>query len=190
MGFLQRARDLAEARGYLADPVLQDFEARTPAWFRSLGTDAGLAAFQARNGVTVPLAVRELYRDPQLAYFLELATDAEYFLSSMPDIYDCEMPPIFDEIWGQRLVVSFHNHSGQCLGVEFSGDDPLTFVFIQGDEESNLPPVSVVTFSQLVYESIEDHEERLDFWQAAFEKQSGFEWVRRIPGMNARLGRS
>src|SRR5262245_15281475 len=94
MRYLQRALDLAEARGYLRYPEVLALRTQVPDWFRDLGTDAGVVEYEARRGFRVPPALRELYGCPLLACFLEATIDGEVFLTDLATIIDGDLPPI------------------------------------------------------------------------------------------------
>lgn len=201
MKYLQRALDLAEARGYLQYPEVLALLDRVPDWFRALGTDAGVAAFEARRGLRVPAAVRELYGCVPLACFLEATIDGEVFLHQLAALSDGEMPPVVEWRAAPHLVFSFHNHSGMVLATRLDAgvDDPLVFSGWgeeeepMGEEES--PPE---VFSDLMFRMVDGHEARLDYWQKVYEecqanpaearRLGGVEWVRAMPGMARRLG--
>jgi hypothetical protein len=201
MQYLQRAHDLAQARGYLRSPSVLALHGQVPDWFRALGTAVGIAAFEARHGVTVPAALREFYGCVPLACFLEAAIDGEVFLADLATITADEMPP--PVTWWSRphLVFAFHGHSGMVCAAELDSDDPRVFWGFDGDAEPYLdedrPPV---TFSEWVFGVVDGHEGQLDYWQEVYEKcQSdpaearrlgGVEWIRHLPGMAERLDRS
>lgn len=200
MRYLQRARDLAEARGYLRYPEVLALQDQVPAWFRTLATDTGLAEFEARRGFPVPASLREFYACPLLASFLEATIDGEVFLTDLTTLIDSDPPPVVT--WSDRphLVFAFHNHSGMVFAAQLGEDDPLVFCGFDGDPEpcvdEDQPPE---TFSAWVFGSVDGHEARLDYWQGVYEecqddpiearRIGGVEWIREMPGMAARLGR-
>jgi hypothetical protein len=200
MRYLQRTRDLAEDRGYLSYPEVQAFQDRVPSWFQALGTDSGLATFEIQRGLRVPAALREFYQCPLLACFVEAAVDGEVFLTELGKLVGQDLPPVVEWSAGPHLVFSFHSHSGTILAAELGQDDPRVFAGFDGDSEpfseEDWPPS---TFSDLMFEIVDKHEAKLDYWQSLYEKSQakpaarrigGLEWVRELPGMSARLGRS
>lgn len=198
MRYLQRALDLVEARGYLRYPEVQAAHDRVPAWFRALGTAAGVAEFEARRGLRVPAAVRELYSSPPLACFLEATIDGEVFLTELATLSDSDLPPVVNWSAGLHLVFGFHNHSGMVLAAQLGADDPMTFYGFDDDPapitDEQRPPEA---FSAWVFGSVDGHEARLDYWQRVYEtcrrnpaeaaRIGDIEWVRCLPGMDQRL---
>lgn len=201
MRYLQRALDLAEARGYLRYPEVLALHNRVPNWFRVLGVDAGVAEFEARRGVQVPAAVRELYGCLPLACFLEATIDGDVFLADLATLIDGDPPPVVTWSAGPHLVFSFHNHSGMVLAAQLGANDPLVFCGFDGDPgpimEEERPPES---FSEWVFQAVDGHEDRLDYWQGVYEdcqanpaeaaRLGGVEWIRSMPGMAQRLGQA
>jgi hypothetical protein len=199
MRYLQRALDLAEARGYLRYPEVLAVHDRVPNWFRALGTDDGVAEFEARQGFQVPAAVRELYSCLPLACFLEATIGGEVFLTDLTTMIEGDPPPVVHWSAGPHMVFSFHNHSGMVFAALLGADDPLTFCGFDGDPEpivdEERPPEA---FSAWVFGAVDGHEARLDYWQGVYEKCrrdpaeaariGGIEWVRSMPGMAKRLG--
>jgi hypothetical protein len=200
MRYLQRALDLAEARGYLRYPEVIARRQQAPDWFRTLASEGGVVAFEARHGFRVPVALRELYGYPPLASFLQEPIGADVFLTDLAKLVGSDMPPIV--IWsaGPHLVFAFHNHSGMVWAVPFGEDDPYVFGGFDGDpdpyrEEERLP----VRFSEWVFAAVDGYEAQLEYWQGVYEKcqadpaearrLGGVEWIRGMPGMAARLDR-
>jgi hypothetical protein len=201
MRYLQRALDLAEARGYLRYPEVLGLQDRVPDWFRALATDAGLAEFEARRGYRVPAALRELYGCPLLACFLKATIDGEVFLTNLATLIDSDPPPVVTWSAGPHLVFAFHNHSGMVFAAELGADDPRVFGGFYGDPDPMTEeecPVEI--FSEWVYGAVEGHEARLDYWQGVYEecqanpaeavRLGGVEWIRSMPGMSERLDRA
>jgi hypothetical protein len=198
MRYLQRALDLAEARGYLRYPEVIALHNRVPDWFRALGTDAGVAEFEARRGFRVTAAVRELYACPPLACFLEATIDGEVFLADLATMIDGDLPSVVTWSAGPHLVFSFHNHSGMVFATQLVADDPPVFCGFDGDpepiREEERPPK---TFSEWVFTAVDGHAARLDYWQGVYEdcqanpaealRIGGVEWIRSMPGMARRL---
>lgn len=198
MRYLQRAYNLAEARGYFRFPEVLSLESKVPEWFVALGSDAGCAAFEARQGFRVPKAMREFYQCLPLACFLEATIDGEVFLTNLAALIVDELPPIVYWSTGPHLVFSFHNHSGMMLAARSGMDDPLTFCGFEdeqqplGSEES--PPE---IFSTMMFNAVDVHEARLDYWQGVYERRhadpaelarlGNVEWIRSMPGMAQRL---
>lgn len=199
MHFLQRAWQLADARGYMRYPQVVALQDRIPEWFRSLATPPGLAAFEQRRGIFVPPALREFYACVPLACFVEAAIDGEIFLTQMLE-EDPDLPPTV--VWRSvpHLVFAFHCHSGSVCAAELGVDDPLMFWGFEDDAQPVMdekhPPVC---FSEWVFGVVDGYEALLDFWQGAYLKWAdpaeslrlgGLEWVRDMPGMAERLGLS
>lgn len=200
MGYLKTADELAEARGYFRFPQVAHLLRRVPAWFRSLGTDEGVAAWEARCGFRLPAAARESYRSPRLACFLDAATGSDVLLRDLALFAEGPFPPIAR--WGARESVVFasHGHSGMVMAAQFGADDPRVWMGFDDDPDPIVegagPPFS---FSQWVYESVAGHEARLDHWQrydeeyrshpAASHPRDRVEWIRRLPGMADRMKR-
>jgi len=198
MRYLQHALNLAEARGYLRDPEVLALHDCVPNWFRALGTDAGMAEFEARRGFRAPAAVRELYACLPLACFLEATLDGEVFLTDLVAMSDSEPPPIVTWSAGPHLVFSIHSHSGMVFAAQLGADDPLTFCGFDGGPapmaDDERPPQ---VFSGWVFGAVDGHEARLDYWQGVCEKcqanpseavrLGGVEWIRSMPGMAQRL---
>jgi hypothetical protein len=201
MQYLQRAYDLAEARGYLRYPAVLVLQDRVPDWFRALGTAAGLAEFEARRGVQVPAALREFYGCLPLACFLEATIDGEVFLTDLATMIACDPPPLVAWSSGPHLVFAFHGHSGMVAAVELGSDDPRVFWGFDGEPEpyqdDDRPPVS---FSEWVFGVVDGYEGQLDFWQEVYQKcqanpaearrLGGVEWIRQMAGMIERLNRA
>jgi hypothetical protein len=200
MQSLQGARDLAEARGYLCCPEVLALQDRAPGWFRALGSEAGLADFEARRGIRVPAALREFYGCLPLACFLEASIDGEVFLADLATLTDAAPPPLVTWSAGPHLVFAFPGHSGMICAAELGADDPRVFWGFDGDPEpyqnDDQPPVS---FSEWVFGVVDRHEDQLDYWQAVYLKcqadpdearrLGGVEWIRSLPGMAGRLRR-
>jgi hypothetical protein len=200
MRYLQRAIDLAEARGYLRYPKVLARQQQAPDWFRALASDSGVAAFETRHGFRIPVALRELYGSPPLASFLEEPIDAEVFLTDLAKLTGTDMPPIVTWSAEPHLVFAFHNHSGMVCAVPVGGDDPYVLCGIDGDPdpytEEGRPPVR---FSEWVFGAVDGYEAQLEYWQGVYEKckadpaearrLGGVEWIRGIPGMAPRLDR-
>jgi hypothetical protein len=193
MEYLARARDAAEARGYLSCPEVLALQRRVPAWFQALGTDSGAAEFEARRAIKLPAALREFYRCTPLACFIEAAADGEVFLNALGEIDGPDLPPVIAWPTGPHIVFSFHNHSGAVLAAELGQDDPRVFAGFDDEptpfSEEDWPTRS---FSDLIFGVVEGHEAMLDHWQGVYEKRQpelGVEWVRGLPGMAARLDR-
>jgi hypothetical protein len=198
MRYLQRALDLAQARGYLRYPEVLALSNRVPDWFRALGTAAGVAEFETRRGFRVPAAVRELYSCPPLACFLQATIDGEVFLADLATLIGCDLPPVATWSAGPHLVFAFHNHSGMVFTAQLGVDDPHVFCGFDRDPEpiveEGRPPE---TFSGWVFAAVDSHEVRLDHWQGVYEKCQanpaeavrigGVEWIRDMPGMSQRL---
>jgi hypothetical protein len=198
MRYLQRALDLAEARGYLRYPEVLALSNQVPDWFRALGTDAGVAEFETRRGFRVPAAMRELYGCPPLACFLQATIDGEVFLADLATLIDSDLPPVVTWSAGPHLVFAFHNHSGTVFGAQLGVDEPQVFCGFDGDPEpiteEGRPPE---TFSGWVFAAVDGHEGRLDYWQGVYERCQanpaeavrigGVEWIRDMPGMSQRL---
>src|SRR5262245_29829319 len=104
MRYLQRALDLADARGYLRYPEVLAAPDRVPDWFRALGTAAGIAEFEAHRGFRVPAAVRELYSCLSLACFLEATIDGEVFLTDLATMIVGDPPSVVNWSAGPHLV--------------------------------------------------------------------------------------
>jgi hypothetical protein len=193
MRYLGRAREAAEARGYLSCPEVRALQGRVPAWFRALGTDSGAAGFEARRAIRLPAALREFYGCTPLACFVEAAADGEVFLNALGEMDGPDLPPVINWLTGPHLVFFFHNHSGVVIAAELGQDDPRVFAGFDDEpkpfSEEDWPTRS---FSDLIFSIVERHEAMLDFWQRVYEKrQAGLdlEWVRGLPGMAARLDR-
>lgn len=160
MRYLRRAFDLAEARGYLRYPEVLALEAQVPDWFRALGTEAGLAAFEARRGYRPPASLVEFYSCLPLACFLE-ATIGEMFLGELATITEDEPPPVVTW-WGRpHLVSAFHNHSGMVFAARLGDDDPQVF---QGFDDEPIVEEGKPEerFSEWVFSAVEMHEAHLD----------------------------
>ncbi len=201
MEYLQRAYDLAEARGYLRYLAVLALQNHVPTWFRALGTAAGLAEFESQRGVHVPPALREFYGCLPLACFLEAAIDGEVFLVDLATMIDSDPPPLVTWTSGQHLVFAFHGHSGMVCAAELGSDDPRVFWGFDGDPEPCQDPARPpVSFSQWVFGVVDRHEGLLDYWQAVYQKcransaearrLGGVEWIRHLPGMVERLERA
>jgi hypothetical protein len=198
MRYLQRALDLAEARGYLNYPEVLALHDHVPDWLHALGTNAGVTEFEARRGFRVPAAVRELYGCPPLACFLEATIDGEVFLTDLSTLIDGDLPPVVTWFGGPHLVFAFHNHSGMVFASQFGADDPLTFPGFDYDPEpivyGERPPD---IFSEWVFRAVDGYESLLDYWQGVYERRQansaetarlgGAEWIRSMPGMAQRL---
>jgi hypothetical protein len=158
MRYLQRALDLAEARGYLRYPEVLALHNQVPDWFRALGSDAGVADFEARHGFRVPAAMRELYGCPPLACFLEATIDGEVFLADLATMIDHPPPPVITWSAAAHLVFAFHNHSGMVFAAQLGADDPPVFCGFDGDPEpiaeEGRPPG---TFSEWVFAAVDGH---------------------------------
>jgi len=197
MHFLKRAFDLAEARGYFRYPEVIALQDQVPDWFLRLGTEVGLAEFEAGCGHHVPRALREFYSCLPLACFLEATMDGEVFLRNMSTDSD---PPIESRKGIESLVFSFHCHSGMVMAAEFGADDPLVWSGFGGDdepsEENVRPPLSFATW---VFTMVDGYEAKLDFWQRLYEERQAnpaerrragdLAWVRNMPGMSMRFAR-
>lgn len=195
MKYLSRARDAAEALGYLNSPEVRALRDRVPTWLQALGTDAGVAEFEARRAIRLPAALREFYGCTPLACFIEAAFkfDTEVFLDDLASIDGPDMPPVI--VWSTvpHLVLSFCSASGTVLAAELGQDDPRVFSGFDDEPE----PVSEeddrsLSFSDLILGIVMRHEAKLDYWQGVYEKGragSIIDWVRGMPGMTARLGR-
>ena len=198
MQYLQRAYDLAEARGYLCDPEVLALHEHVPDWFRALGTAAGLAEFETRRGVQVPAALREFYGCRLLACFLEAAIDGEVFLADLATRIDGNPPLLVTWSSGPHLIFAFHGHSGMACAAELGSDDPRVFWGFDGEPEpyqdQDRPAVS---FSEWVLAAVGGHEAKLDFWREVYRKcqadpaearrLGSVEWIRQMPGMAQRL---
>lgn len=199
MRYLQRALDLAEARGYLNYPEVLARHDQVPDWFHALGTKTGVAEFEARRGFRVPAAVSELYECPSLACFLEATMiNGEVFLTDLATLIDGDLPPVVTWSVGPHLVFSFHNHSGMVFAAQLGSDDPLTFPGFDGDLEpivyGERPPK---VFSAWVFSAVDSYKSQLDYWQGVYERRransaetarlGGVEWIRSLPGMAQRL---
>jgi hypothetical protein len=169
-----------------------------PEWFRDLGTEPGLARFEARRGIRVPAALREFYACPLLACFLEPAIDGEVFLTDLAALIDTDPPPVVTWSAGPHLVFSFHGHSGMVLAARLGQDDPLVFCGFDDDPEPLAEDRPPRTFSEWLFGVVDGYEATLDRWQAVYEKcradpaearrLGGVEWIRDLPGMARRLG--
>ncbi len=201
MHYLKPALDLAETRGYLRDPVVLALRDRVPAWFRDLGTAAGTARFEARSGVRLPAALRELYACLPLACFLEAAIDGEVFLTDLATMLDSDPPPLVAWSGAPHLGFAFHGHSGMIAAVELGPDDPRVFWGFEDEpgpyQDDEKPPQR---FSEWVFSVVDGHEGLLDYWQEVYEKCQAnpaearrlgdVERVRQLPGMAKRLNRT
>jgi hypothetical protein len=135
MKYLQRAYDLAEARGYFHYPEVVAMLAQVPSWFARLGTNQGGVEFEAHYGVALPMAMREFYACPLLACFLETTMDGEVFLNDLASFGAIEMPPVVEWSGRSHLVFSFHGHSGAMYAALLGDDDPPVFCGFNGDSE-------------------------------------------------------
>jgi hypothetical protein len=201
MRYLQRARDLADGRGYLRYPEVLALQDRVPDWFRALATDAGQAEFEARRGFRVPAALRELYGCPLLACFLEATIDGEVLLTDLATLIDADPPPVVTWSAGPHLVFAFHNHSGMVFAAQLGEDDPRVFCGFDDDPEPIVEEDRPAeTFSEWVFGAVDGYEDRLDYWQGVYEecqadpaeaqRIGGVEWIRDMPGMAQRLDRT
>ena len=173
---------------------------QAPDWFRALASDVGVAAFEARHGFRVPLALCELYGSPCLASFLEETIDAEVFLTDLAKLIGTDMPPIVTWSAGPHLVFAFHNHSGMVWAVRVGDSDPYVFGGFDDDPdpyiEEDRPPVR---FSQWIFAAVDGYEALLEYWQGVYTKceadpvearrLGSVEWIRGMPGMAPRLDR-
>ena len=195
MAYLSRAYDLAEKRGYFRYPEVVALRESVPDWFRGLGTVDGVASFEARHGVTLPVVLREFDACIPLACFLEASGDSEVFLRELAECGDnSEFPPIAK--WSSKsfVVVGFHGHSGCVFAVALEGDDPTA---LWGFDEAPLEQTAT-PFSEWVFRGVDGYEQQLDDWQRLCEKCAAdstearrlgnAEWGRRMPGMAERLG--
>jgi hypothetical protein len=141
MTYLSHAYDLAEGRGYFLYPEVAALKASVPDWFRTLGTQDGAIAFEKRNAVTLPAALREFYICDSLACFLEASGDGEVFLRELAECMEHhDFPPLVK--WSSELyvVVGFHGHSGYVFAVSVTGDDPLALWGFMDDSAPSTGP--------------------------------------------------
>ncbi len=191
MWYLQRALDLAAARGYLDYPEVRERADAVPEWFRRMSEPDRLTAFERRHGLGIPAALREFYACLPLACFVE-ACYPEVFLTgyaeaSSPD----ELPPVIRWASGRYLVTGFHNHSGAVAAVALTGvDDPPEVQGFEDDEDHDTE--QPVPFSAAVFELVDRYEQVLDelvaMYDAAWSQPGGdVDWILDRPGVMARL---
>jgi hypothetical protein len=203
MRYLQRAWDLADARGYFRYSEVLTRQGEIPGWFRDLGTETRVAAFEAAHGVSVPAAMREFYAAPLLACFLEAAKDGEVFLNELALTTDSPMPPLVNWSSGRHLVFAFHGHSQMVFAARLGADDPhVSPGFLDEPEPIVRKGQEPLTFSGWVFARVDGYEQRLDHYQKLLEEcerdptrarnQGGLDSVRAsvsaLAGMAERLG--
>jgi hypothetical protein len=161
-----------------------------------LGSLDGASAFEERHGIMLPTALREFYGCISLACFLEVSGDGEVFLGELAECLDNpDLPPLIEWSSGRYIVVGFHGHSGCVCAVALEGQDPPT-VWGFMDEVGPFDRTAD-KFSDWIFRGVDGYEGQLDYWQRVWEKCSavpaearrlgGVEWIRRMPGMSARL---
>jgi hypothetical protein len=198
MQYLQRAYDLAESRGYFRYPEVLALQDQVPNWFRALGTQVGLSEFENKHNLEVPRALREFYECHPLACFLAATIDGEVFLVDLARLIGIDLPPVIDWLSEKHIVVAFHSHSGDVCAVQTGLDDPHLRWGGPTDPEPYEDDAALpASFSEMVYCAVNNYEQILDHWEAAYKKcQSnpaelrrlgGLAWVPRMPGMIERL---
>jgi hypothetical protein len=133
----QAVLELAKERGYLQRPEYLRCREEVPGWLADLWADGGIARFEQRLGLQLPVAVRGFYELPELVVCIHSLDEADrdfFFAETEGEPCVCR--------WGGQdyLAVAMHSHSGGVYGVRLgAGDDPPMATGFEDEAEASGP---------------------------------------------------